>query len=596
MKKRWRFRSHDPARLAQLAGATGLPPFLVQMLLARGLSEPHRAQEFLEARLTQLREPEELPGIPAAAERIAAALEAGERIVVYGDYDVDGMTGTALLCQCLKMLGGDVGFYVPNRMDEGYGLNDEALRTLAEQGARLIITVDCGAASYDQAQTARQLGLDMIVTDHHQFADRLPECVAIVHPRLPGHGYPFGDLSGSGVAFKLAWAVCQRASRAKKVGERMRNFLMQAIGLAALGTVADVVPLLDENRILVRHGLISLRERPSPGLAALLQVAGLADKQRLDSEDIGFALGPRLNACGRLGQAQLGCELLMTSSAERAQTLAEYIDQLNGSRQSLERSVYLAANKQAQEQFDPENDAALVLADYGWHPGVIGIVAGRLAEKFHRPVVLIALDEVGAKPGMGSARSIPGYDLHQALRACSEVLLSHGGHAAAAGLKIDPRQLDTFRDLLCEHAAAERSGPDRQPELWIDAEAPLGAFTFKTLDQLEQMAPFGAGNQRPLLCATGVRLAEPPRRIGSGSRHLSLVVQQGETRLRGVSFGNGDWADELAAVDQPLAIACRPVINEFRGRRAVELQVVDWRLADAPVESLTDGSASRAAG
>ncbi|MEX0710695.1 MAG: DHH family phosphoesterase, partial [Pirellulales bacterium] len=345
MPKQWRIHPHDSQRIAALERAMGIPAVVARLLICRGIDDPARAGCFLEARLSQLRDPAELPGIPAAVERIMAAVQAGQRIVVYGDYDVDGMTGLSLLWKCLRLLGADAGYYVPHRIDEGYGLHHEALATLAAQAARLVITVDCGITSVDEAQAARSLGLELIITDHHQPGSAkggLPEAAAIVHPGLPGHAYPFAGLSGAGVAFKLAWALCQHASQAKKVGEAMRNFLLSAVGLAALGTVADVVPLVDENRVLVQHGLTSLKERPGLGLAALMQVTGLAQKPRLECEDIGFTLAPRLNAAGRLGQATLAIDLLTTTVPERAMALAEYVHELNASRQSLERGVYLA--------------------------------------------------------------------------------------------------------------------------------------------------------------------------------------------------------------------------------------------------------------
>jgi single-stranded-DNA-specific exonuclease len=581
MPKRWRIHPHDPDRILALERAAGVPAVVAQLLICRGIHDPLLARQFLECKLSDLRPPELLPGVPEAAERIAAAVAARRRIVIYGDYDVDGMTGTALLWQCLKLLGGDVGYYLPCRIQEGYGLNHEALRALAAQGTQMVITVDCGIASIDEALTARELGLELIVTDHHEMAASLPDAAVCVHPRLPGSSYPFGGLSGAGVAFKLAWAVCQQAHGARKVSEAMKNFLLQAVALTALGTVADVVPLTDENRIIVRHGLTSLKNRPLLGLATLIKVAGLEGKSRLECEDIGFTLAPRLNAAGRLGQAQLAVELLTTSSAERATALAEYISELNITRQSLERSIYLAANKQAREEFDPENDSALVLAGRGWHPGVIGIVAGRLAEKFNRPVVLISLDELSVKPASGSARSVHGFDLHRALAACSQHLLSHGGHAAAAGLKIEERCLAAFREDFREVVAAEICDSNGTPELWIDAEAPLSAFTMQAVDHLERLAPFGQGNTRPMWCATGVNLCEPPRKIGGGERHLSLRLEQHGVRLRAVAFGGGDWLDELTARTGPLSFAFRPMINEFNGRRRVELQIMDWQAATA---------------
>lgn len=579
MKKRWRIRPHDPQRIDALRRAIDVPAFVAQLLIARGLQEPTQARSFLDARLSGLRDPNELPGMPGAVDVIFRAMAAKKRIVVYGDYDVDGMTGTALLWECLKMLDADVGYYVPHRLEEGYGLNVDALKTLAEKGTSLIVTVDCGIASVDEAETASQLGIELVVTDHHQMTDTLPKAAAIVHPRLPGSSYPFGELCGAGVAFKLAWALCQRACDAQKVSERMKNFLMRSVALAAMGTVADVVPLVDENRIIVRHGLVTLKERPSLGLATMMRVCGIADKRSFDSEDIGFMLGPRLNASGRLGQAQLAVELLTTQSQERAEALAEYIEELNNSRQSLERSIFLAANKQAKAQLDSQDYAALVLAERGWHAGVIGIIAGRLAEKYHRPVVMISIDELGIKPAVGSARSVPGFDLCQALSQCSEHLISHGGHAAAAGLKIVPENIEAFREEFNEQVAVEITAEQQEADLWIDAEAPLSAFTLSSVSQIEQLAPFGQGNGRPMLCATGVDLAEAPKRIGGGGRHLALKFSQHGMQMRGVAFGGGDWADEMAAAEQPLKIAFRPYINEFRGRRTVELQLADWRVA-----------------
>ena len=585
MAKQWRIRPHDATRIMALERAAAIPAVVAQLLVGRGIYDPQLAREFLEARLTSLRDPDSLPGASAAADRIMSAIAAGRRMVVYGDYDVDGMSGTALLFLCLRMLSADVSYYVPHRIDEGYGLSCDSVAALAERGAQLIITVDCGVGSVAEAELARRLGLELIITDHHSLPAQLPAADCIVHPGLPEGGYPFTGLCGAGVALKLAWALCQRASQSKKVSEQMRGFLMQAIGLVSLGTVADVVPLVDENRVLVRHGLRSLRKRPSLGIAALLKLTGAAEQPELTSEDVAFKLAPRLNAAGRLGQATLGIELLTTDSADRATALAAYLHELNGSRESLERSIYLAANKQATEQFDPTGDAALVLADRGWHAGVIGIVAARLAEKFHRPVVLIAFDALGIKPGIGSARSVPGFDLHAALSACSEHLLSHGGHAAAAGLKMEESRLEVFRAQFCEQVSAEMSAASRVAELQIDAEVPFSALTSAAVADIERLAPFGHGNPRPMLCTSEVTLSEPPKRIGGGERHLSLRLLQHGIPFRAVAFGGGDWAGDLAEVGGPIAVAFRPMINHFRGRRSVELQVCDWQPAAALVKS-----------
>ncbi len=580
MRKRWRIEPHDADRISRLERSAGVPPIVAQLLLCRGVHEPEHVKTFLESKLTGLRDPDELPGCAAAADRVHAAIRDKRKIVIYGDYDADGMTGTSILIICLRLLGADVSYYVPNRLEEGYGLSDHALRTLAGRGASLIISVDCGIASLNEADTAKSLGLELIVTDHHEFAERLPDAAAIVHPRLPGHAYPFAGLCGAGVAFKLAWAICQRASQSKKVSEPMRNFLLSAVGLAALGTVADMVPLLDENRIIVRHGLTSLLHHPPLGIKKLLEVTKLHEKASLNSENIAFTLAPRLNAAGRFGQAQLAVELMTTDSEPRAQQLAEYIHELNGSRDSLERSILIAANKQIKEECDAENDPAFVLAGRGWHVGVIGLVAGKLAEKFGRPVIVIALDPLGVKPGVGSARSGGSTNLHHALAACSEHLLGFGGHAAAAGMKIEESRIEAFRGAFCDQLSTQSTSSVGQVEINIDGEAPLSQLTAQIVNQIEQMAPFGMGNPRPVLCATGVKLAEPPKKIGGGERHLSFRLVQHRVNMRGVGFGFGEQADELSRIDTPLDIAYRPVINEYGGRRSVEVQLVDWRVSE----------------
>ena len=587
MAKQWRIHPHDPDRIATLQRAANIPAVVAQLLICRGITDPTRARSFLDPKLSDLRDPESLPGCAEAARHIHEAIRAGRKIVIYGDYDVDGMTGTAILWLCLRLLGAEVSYYTPHRVDEGYGLNAEAVQAWGNGRASLMITVDCGISCINEAITAREVGLELIITDHHEPGLQLPDAVAIVHPSLPGTDYPFGGLSGSGVAFKLAWALCQQASGAQKVRPPMREFLLQAVGLAAMGTIADVVPLVDENRVLVHHGLESLAKCPTLGVAALMRVAKVAGRQssdgkcRLESEDIGFALAPRLNAAGRLGQPQLAVELLITDRPARAEELAQYIDQLNVSRQTLERSTQLAATKQIKEHFDPVADAALVLAERGWHPGVIGIVAGRLAEKYHRPVVLVSWDQIGTRAGIGSARSIPGFNLHAALQACDEHLLSHGGHAAAAGLRIEEERFEQFREAFAEVAAAEISQQQRVADLLIDAEAPLSAFTLSAMNQIERLAPFGQHNSRPLLCATGARVDGPPKTIGAGGRHLSLKLSQHGISFRAVAFGAGEWAEELAAIDRPIDIAFRPVINSFQGRRNVELHLVDWRPGEA---------------
>jgi single-stranded-DNA-specific exonuclease len=583
--KRWLIRPHDPAGVRNLEREARVPAVVAQLLVARGVRDAAAVRRFLGGTLRDLRDPEELPGVSAAADRIVAAVKAGRRIVVYGDYDADGMCATAILMRCLTAIHAEARWYVPNRFEEGYGLNVGALESLAASGTGLVVTVDCGIASAAEALAARDLGIELIITDHHAFGDTLPEAAALVHPRLPGGDYPFGDLCGAGVAFKLAWAIATRISGDRQVTPRLREMLLSGIGLAALGTVADVVPLVDENRIFVQHGLAALRDRGGAGITKLLELAGLEEKSSLDAEDVAFRLAPRLNAAGRFGQATCGIELLTTGDDARAIDLATYVHELNAQREHEERSIQLSASKQAAERFDPAADPALVLADRGWHPGVIGIVAGRLAEKWHRPVVMIARGSHEGLPATGSVRSVPGFDVHAALSACREHLLTCGGHAAAAGLRIEDGRIQAFREAFVAEVARRITPEQRQASVAIDGETTLGGLTCEVVGQIERLAPFGQGNRRPVLLASRVHLAEPPRVMGGGNRHLSMRLSQHGVPLRAVAFGGAEWLPHLPAPGTPFHVAFKPKINEFRGRRTAEAELVDWRPDGVPVDA-----------
>lgn len=584
MRKEWRVLPLDQGRVEQLARLARIPDVVAQLLVSRGVYDVTAAKQFLDAKLSDLRDPLDLPGVPLAVEVIAKAIRSKAPIVIYGDYDADGMTSAAILFRGLKLMGSDVSYYVPNRLEEGYGLSSAALEKLAQRGKKLVISVDCGVGSVEEAKLCKTLGMQLVITDHHRIDGELPDAAAIVHPRLPGTSYPFGELCGAGVAFKLAWALCQEICESKRVTNQLRQYLLEALALAAIGTVADVVPLVDENRILVKHGLKSLRAHPGPGVAQLMRVTKIDQRSDLQSEDIAFSIAPRLNAAGRLGQAQLGVELLTIQEETRAIQLAEYLDQLNANRVSLERSVYLAAQKQATDDYDPEADSALVLAGSGWHLGVIGVVAGRLAEKYGRPVLILSLDPVNGRPATGSGRAGgPHIDLHEALGECEHRLQKFGGHRAAAGLTLEDAQVDDFRSDFCEAVARQVAESDHVAEIKIDAEAGIGQLSYQSVRQIEQLAPFGQGNPRPVLYARGVQLAEPSRRMGGGDRHLTLRVTQDGVSIRGVAFGQGDWCEELNAHEGPFDIAYRPVINEFRGQRNVEIQLVDWRPTHAAV-------------
>ena len=580
-EKLWQLLPGDPQATNRLAAAARISPVVAQLLINRGVREPAEASRFLESPLAALHPPLALPGVEEAARRIVQAVAGRRRICVYGDYDVDGVTGTAILLRVLGKLGADVQSYVPYRLSDGYGLNGDRLRELAKSGVSLVVSVDCGIASLAEAEAAREAGLELIVTDHHEMkmgvdGPLLPAAAVLVHPRLPcAEPYPFGELSGAGVAFKLAWAVAQKACGSERVPQEMREVLLDCVGLAALGLVAAVVPLCDENRILVRHGLERIRTHPSVGLEALLDASGVKPDQVLTSEDVGFKLAPRLNAAGRLGYAGLAVELLTTTSPQKAAERARELERQNGERQARERK-YTAQAKEVVER-DFAGDPAIVVASTEWHPGVVGIVASRLVDHFGKPALVIAVPE-NEKVATGSGRSIPGFELHQALVACDALLEGHGGHSAAAGFKVRPERIDALRDCFNAHVAKCFPGGAPAPRLRLDAEVPLSAVTFGLMKDLDRLEPYGAGNPKPKFLAAGLKV-EGARRIGSGEvqRHMDFRVRQGSTAIRCVAWGMADRMDELLGAGGDCCIAFTPRVNEWNGSRKIELEVVDLK-------------------
>lgn len=571
--KVWHLVPHDADALERLGRSLKVPPIIAQLLLNRKMGDAAHAQHFLASPLKGLLEPELLPGVVTAVERIWQAITDQRKICIYGDYDVDGVSATAILLTCLKLLNAQVEFHVPHRLENGYGLNNETLQKLAKEGKQVIITVDCGIASLDEADEAARLGLELIITDHHEMKATLPRAAAIVHPRLPGTSYPFGGLCGAGVAFKLAWALCKKACGSPKVTPPMREFLLDAILFASLGTVADVVPLFEENRIIVRHGLARMRNKSPIGLKSLLRHAKLESKLNLAAMDIGYSIAPRINAAGRLGTARLAVELLTTQSQERADVIAEFLERQNHERQLMERRTLIEAREMAEPYM---HSPAFVLASPDWHPGLLGIVASRLVDQFARPVLMIAMRE-GQPLAQGSGRSVPGFKLHEALQECTGNLVGHGGHAAAAGFRLLPTEIDAFRERFCE-VTARQLGPEPMPHrLTIDAEIPLSSLTTGVMHAIEQLEPYGSGNPPPLLLADHLQVVGEPRKVGAGERHLSLRVRQNGKELRGIGFGMADRLDELMSQGGQCCLAFTPHWNEWQGYKSVEFQVRDFQ-------------------
>jgi single-stranded-DNA-specific exonuclease len=551
--------NHELARLFH--NRLHIPPFVAAHLVRLGIGSPEAAEHFLQPRLKTLSDPFLLPNMERAVERIFAALDRKERIVLYGDYDVDGVTSLALFTKLLRAAGADPQPFLPLRMDEGYGLTADGVKRCVEtHRPQLLIAVDCGTSAVAEITALQAEGVDVLVFDHHECAAELPPCVALVNPKL---GTDFHYLCSAGVVFKACHALLKRRP--------LPGFdLREQLDLVALGTIADIVPLVAENRLLVHHGLLQMAETKSPGLLALMDITGV--KAPLSPTDIGFRLGPRLNAAGRLGTAEAALDLLLTDNASRARMLAGMLDQQNRERQGVEQHTILAAEKRIAETFDPERDAAIVVSELGWHPGVIGIVASRLVRRHHRPTFVIAFDDDGV--GKGSGRSINGFSLVEALTECGSHLERFGGHEMAAGLTIRRENFPAFRDAFLRHSEARLSGDALIPRLHLDGEAELEELDLAFLKRHEMLQPFGIGNPQPLLCLRGVAPACEPRVLKE--KHLMLTLRQGRNEKRAIYFNSA--VHELPR--PPWDVACRIEANTFNGRTDLQIQVQAIRAAE----------------
>ncbi|MHC4109958.1 MAG: single-stranded-DNA-specific exonuclease RecJ [Planctomycetota bacterium] len=570
-KKQWVIRPPDE-RSAQLAKSLKVSPLLAQVLINRGIIDTHAAGVFLRPKLTELIEPEQMPGIDTAVGRLKQAIKNKEKISVYGDYDVDGITGVAILWQILILLGAQADYYIPHRIDEGYGLNKEAVQQLAKDGSKVLITVDCGVTDFDSAKLAEKLGIELIITDHHQPDTELPKAVAVVHPALED-AYSNQDSSGAMVAFKLAWAIANEFNVGTKLEPRLREFMLNATSLVAMGTVADVVPLRGENRVLTSYGLKALSQCKLPGIQALIETAGLTG-QGLDSFDIGFRLAPMLNAAGRMGHARLAVELLTSDSEIRSMKIAEYLKEQNKQRQQCERKIF----KQACEMItrlglNHPDQKSIVLANKDWHGGVLGIVASRMVDKFYKPTIMLCVEEAAAQ---GSGRSIPGFCLLSAIRECSRHLTKYGGHKMAAGVTMEPAKVEKFAAEFEAYARKNLDEDNFVSKLHIDAVTPLGEFRKDTVDELQLLAPFGQGNPQPVFATRGVRLASPPRRVGIKGDHLQLVITDNTASIRCIGFRFGKLEKKLLEREY-FNVAYKPQINTYNGNSDVEFVITDIR-------------------
>lgn len=567
--RRWTLRAEqaEEKQIAQLAAALDIQKLTAQVLACRGIMTEQQGVEFLRAKLSLLPDPDLLPDMAIACARLEQALMRGEKIAVHGDYDVDGITGCTLLVETLRALGGEVEYHIPLRLSDGYGLSGSAIEQAQINGCSIVLSVDCGVSALVEADLAAELGLDLIITDHHQPPDKLPACLALVNPHLSSNRFPWKELSGVGVAFFLLVGLRRRLRENGYFTTRTEPDLRQGLDLVALGTIADIVPLGGVNRILVRSGLQLLETGTRPGIAALKRVAAV---KQVSSGTVGFRLAPRLNAAGRLEDAALGVKLLLGDDPQDIDPLAELLDGFNRERQKIEQQTLVEAIALVEEQNQPER-YSIVLASPNWHSGVIGIVASRLVERYHRPTVLIALE---GGQGKGSARSISGFHLYQALQASAGPLAGFGGHAMAAGLSIAVEKLPDFTVAFEQAARAQLCAEDLLPVAYHDGEVALSLFNLSLLKELETLNPYGAGNPQPAFVSRNCRVYSP--RI-LADKHLKFAVEQGGFRVGCIAFGQAEKYDQL---NGEIDLLYRPEINQWRGNESIQLQIVDFRASE----------------
>ncbi|MBF0583983.1 MAG: single-stranded-DNA-specific exonuclease RecJ [Magnetococcales bacterium] len=574
MGRRWQLRATATATHRQLAEKFALNPLFATILADRGLEDEAAVETFLQPRLQQLLDPLSLLDMDKAVERLIRAVEAGESIAVFGDYDVDGVTSSALLIRYFRALGIELRVYIPDRMTEGYGPNVQAMRILAQEGVRVVITVDCGATAFEALEAARQVGLEVIVTDHHQMRGALPAALAIINPNRPDETFPHNNMAGVGVAFYLLMAL-NRGLRQRHwfADGRPEPQLKQWLDLVAIGTIADVAGLTGLNRILVAHGLRGSSDPTQVGLQALKESARLTGTLR--AGQVAFQLGPRINAGGRLNRGMLGVELLTTEDAERAQMLAEELEGYNRDRQLLEERMLRQALEQVANAGEAEQRFGWVVAAEGWHPGVIGVVASRLAERLYRPVIVIALD--GQGKGKGSGRSIPGVNLLAAVEAAAPLLTAFGGHRAAAGLSLEVQNLEPFTDVF-NRAIGEQLVPGLlDPVLHFDGALPLTAISRSLVGHFDRLHPFGQGNPEPVVVLENVRVVEA--RLLKDRHVKCFLADTQDNVLDAIAFQAwpGPLGEGLRSGVGRLDVAGTCSINSFRDRESVQMIIKDAR-------------------
>ncbi|MBN2289374.1 MAG: single-stranded-DNA-specific exonuclease RecJ [Candidatus Glassbacteria bacterium] len=569
MQYRWvspQVMDADKVRLVQ--EKFGLHPLVCQILSNRGFQDVEQVERFLKPSLDHLHDPFIMKGMEPAVDRLARALANREKIVIYGDYDVDGITSISLIVRYLRELGGDVGYYIPHRMVQGYGLSPAAIDSVAEMGASLVVTVDCGITAVEAIDYAKSIGLEMVVTDHHEAAEELPAAVAILNPKQAGDNYPEKELAGIGVAFKL----CQGLSM--KLGYEVEP-LFEHLDLVAVGSIADIVPLLGENRVFAKFGLEKLRSSSKPGIQALIDSSGLKNKS-LSSGQVVFSMAPRINAVGRMGDAVRGVKLFLTDDMGEACRLAQILEKENRYRREVDNQTLLEARQQINYHLDLDSRCTVVLSSEDWHPGVLGIVASRIVEEYYRPTVLISFDEEGE--GKGSARSISNFHLFEALKQCAHCLDVFGGHKYAAGLQLRREDYEEFVEAFERAASSMLEPEDLVPEISVDLEISLSQADKTLLESMDQFRPYGPGNPKPVLVANDLSVVGYPKVVGNN--HLKMRVRKDGYQLDTIGFGLADKLKEINTTREKISMAFVLEENEWNNMRNLQARIKDIKVSE----------------
>lgn len=562
MIKRWLAYKKDYSIVDELIEELNISEVLARVLINRNIETVEDAEIFLNPCLDELEDPCLMKGMDLAVERIKNAIICGEKICIYGDYDVDGITSVSMLYTVLKRIGGNVSYYIPNRLDEGYGLNRQAIEQMIGQEIQLIITVDCGIRSIDEVEFVNSAGRDIIITDHHECGEIIPDAYSVINPNQKNCSYPFKCLAGAGIAFKLSCALAH--------GFQINELHEDIIDLAALGTVADVVSLLGENRIIVKNGLEKIKTLPNIGIKALIDVCGI-DVNNINTYHLGYLLAPRLNAAGRLGDPAIGVKLLTATDEEHAYKIAEELNNLNSLRQAIENDILAFASEEAEKQNDIKHGKVMVISGENWHIGVIGIVASRLVEKFGLPVVLISMD---GSIGRGSARSVAGFNLYEAMNKCSSLFEKFGGHEMAAGLTIKKENIKRFRELINQAAVEMLEGRELIQEIYVDYKIDDIDSLPELIEQMNALQPFGEGNPMPLFVFRRL-LVKDIKLVGNG-KHLSIYLNDGSNSIKGIGFNIGFMINSIE-VNQKIDIICSVEKNVWNGIESVQLNIKDLK-------------------